>query len=155
MIHFTQKLLYAWDIREIGLRQQAQSRDEIASSESLAGRAFHHPNVLRLVVSRVLEFRVELHMLPQVIPVDDVVQIRQYFGLFDVVLFPMILDQVVLVPAVAIDCRAVAWWSVHPLSTWDLMGVSKDSSYGMIPYQTSRPDTCSNTTCLLHPRPRQ
>ena len=125
MVHFTQKLLDARDIREISLRQQAQSRDKIASSEGLAGRAFHHPDILRLVISRVLEFSVELHMLAQVIPVDDMVQIRQYFGLFDVVLFPVVLDQVVFVPAVAIDCGAIAWWSVHPFLAWDIIGVGK------------------------------
>jgi hypothetical protein len=37
VIHLTQEFLYARDVREVGLRQQAQSRDEIASSESLAG----------------------------------------------------------------------------------------------------------------------
>jgi hypothetical protein len=64
-------------------------------------------------------------MLAQVVPVDDVVQIRQYLGLFDVVLFPVVLDQVVFVPAVAIDCGTIACWSVHPFSACDILGVGK------------------------------
>lgn len=108
MVHFTQEFLDARDIREIGLGQQAQSRDEIASGESLAGRAFHHPDILLFVILRELELRVELHMLTQVVPIDDVVQIRQDLGLFDVVLFPVVLDQVFSVPAVSIDCGTIA-----------------------------------------------
>lgn len=111
MIHFSQKRLNAIYIWEVRLRQQTQRGDEISSRERLAGGALHDPDVLLLVVSRVLELGVELHVPAQVMAGDDMVQVCEHLGLFDVVFLPVVLQQVVFVPAVAVDCM-VSWGRV-------------------------------------------
>jgi hypothetical protein len=55
-----------------------------------------------------VKFGVELHMLAQVVSVDDVLQIGENFGLFDIMIFPVVIEEVFFVPTVTVDWFGVS-----------------------------------------------
>lgn len=54
MIHLSLKGLYAGYVGIVGLGQQTQGGDQVSSRKGIAGRTFHDPDVLGLVIVCVL-----------------------------------------------------------------------------------------------------
>lgn len=102
MVHLSLKLPDARNVGIICLGQKAHRGHQVAGSQAITHRTFHFPQIVGFVVVGGFELRIELHMFPQMVSVDHMAQVGQDLRLLDVVIFPVVVDQIFFVPAEAV-----------------------------------------------------
>lgn len=101
VIQFASKAVAAWDAGPVRLTEKAQRGHDVAGREDPVA-CVYAPQVILFVPLHREHLGVELHAAPQVVPVDDVVQVCQAFFAVEIVVRPGICLQVLLVPGVSV-----------------------------------------------------
>jgi hypothetical protein len=91
------KRLAPRNVRVVDLAQQPNGRDNVSRPHHLPLSARNHPALLSVVPDKGLELRVEVVVLGQIEPFDDVVYVREDLGLSEILFLPCPILEEILV----------------------------------------------------------